>query len=137
MSTVSVLVEKYMAATPEAVWAIVGDFGALAQWHPYVPNCELSEGGTVRTIALPPTPAVERMDVAASGPMLHVYTVDSGPMPMTNYRAEMGVRPEGDGAVLFYRSTSEAVGVEDAKLEKMLSKFFDAGFSAVATTLGV
>lgn len=137
MARVQVSVEKFLPVSAETVWAIVGDFGGLATWHPYVPNCELSEDGLVRTIAIPPTPAVERLDAAASGPMLHVYTVDAGPMPMTDYRAEMGVREEEGGALLFYRSTSEPVGVDAAKLEAMLRKFFEAGFQAVAAKLSV
>ena len=40
--------------TPESVWAMVGDFCAIKDWHPAVAECEeFEEGGdTFRTLTL-------------------------------------------------------------------------------------
>lgn len=84
---VSVRVVRVVDAGPQRVWEVIGDFGALDRWHPWVPNCRLDPGGTRRTIDLGETRAVEVLDLDASGEWSQVYTVETSPMPIEDYRA--------------------------------------------------
>jgi hypothetical protein len=133
---ISIRLEHPVKASAEAVWALVGDFGALADWHPMVPNCSLSDDGLKRTIAIPGMDAIEVMDPDATTDLSHSYTIEQSPMPLTNYRATVGVIPkDDDGCTLFYESTCEAVGAPDRKLKAALENFFTTGFSAVSERL--
>lgn len=131
----TVAVEKSLSHSAERVWEHVGDFGSLANWHPQVPNCELSEDGLVRTIDVPPKPAIERMIPEKSGPMSHTYIVESGPMPLKNYEATLGVRADGDGSVIHYNATCEADGIDPTILRSMLENFFTVAFENVDAQL--
>lgn len=131
----TIAVEKSLNHSAELVWGHVGEFGSLAEWHPQVPACELSEDGLVRTIPVHPKSAVERMLPEKGGPMSYVYTVEEGPMPLKNYEATLGVRAEGDGSVIYYKATCEADGIDPTILKSMLENFFSVAFDAVDTQL--
>lgn len=47
----SVRVEEPIAAPIDSVWALVGNFGELARWHPALQRCDVEQvdGSTVRT----------------------------------------------------------------------------------------
>jgi len=134
MATASLTVP--ISATADAVWAVVGDFGALADWHPLVPNCRWSEDRAARVIDVPGMKVVETLDRAASPAMGHAYTVDKTPMPVTDYAAVVEVIAHEEGCALHYRSTFTPVGVSDADAAAMLVGFFTMGFDAVATRFG-
>lgn len=36
--------------SPDHVWQLIGGFGSLPDWLPYIPHSELSEGGRVRSL---------------------------------------------------------------------------------------
>ena len=40
-------------APPDRVWQLIGGFGSLPDWLPYIPASELSEGGRVRRLTNP------------------------------------------------------------------------------------
>jgi hypothetical protein len=129
---VEVEVHKKLSADIDDVWSVVGPFESLADWHPLVPSCEMSEDGTVRTIDVPPEPAVERLFPDRGGDYSYVYTVESGPMPMKDYEATLGVREAVGGCVLYYKATCEPEGTTEDALKGMLEGFFQKGFDAVA-----
>jgi hypothetical protein len=35
---------------PEHVWRLIGGFGSLSDWLPFIPTSELEEGGRVRRL---------------------------------------------------------------------------------------
>ena len=125
-----------LASSKEDVWALVGDFGALAEWHPMVPNCTLSEDGLTRTISLPGVSAVEVLDPEASGVWSHTYSVVSSPMPLEAYRATLSVEGTGDRARVKVHSTFKPVGVPEGAVVAMLEGFFRAGFKQLKIRFG-
>ncbi len=130
---IKALVEKRIAAPADAVWAYAGPFGSLADWHPMVPTLQLSADGLTREIPAPRTNAIEILDPSATTAHSYTYTVPQSPMPLKNYRATLGVRPDGDDAcTIYYESTCEADGIPDETLKSMLEGFFGAGFDALA-----
>jgi hypothetical protein len=36
-----------ITASPNEVWQLIGGFGSLADWLPYIPESELSKGGRI------------------------------------------------------------------------------------------
>ncbi|MFF0559396.1 SRPBCC family protein [Streptomyces sp. NPDC004266] len=108
-------------AAPDAVWALIGDFGALADWHPHVPPSTLEDGGdpavpgTVRVFAVDgEAVARERLlDRDAAGRSYRYTLLDPVMLPVHDYVATLAVRPHPDGAEVrwsaAYRSTDDVV----------------------------
>lgn len=128
-----VRVTEDFVVSPAEVWALVGDFGALHQWHPWVPNCQLDADGMRRTIDLGESCAVEVMDPRASGEWIHVYTVETSPMPIEDYRAKLCVEPDGSGgARIVWEARFRATKPE---APEQIRAFFSKGLESVAAQL--
>lgn len=128
MTTLELHVE--LPASPEAVWEVVGPFGGLADWHPWVPNCTLSEDGAVRTIAMGAISAIEVLEEQTE--RSHTYRVQQSPMPVEDYRCTWTVTGEGGRARLGIRATFEPRGVPEEQAVAMLQGFFDAAFATLS-----
>jgi len=42
-----------LAAEPDAVWGLIGGFGSLPDWRPYITSSQLGDGGRTRTLRNP------------------------------------------------------------------------------------
>ena len=129
-----------LPATAEVVWAIIGDFAALADWHPMVPNCAATEDGQGRIISLPGMTVIETLIPGESPSMGHTYTVTETPMPIADYRATVWlepVEPAGTQCQIRYKSRFTPVGVSEERAAGMLRGFFDAGFTALSARLDI
>ena len=123
-------VSASFAASSDALWSVVGDFGALHRWHPWVPACVLSADGQTRVLrAGEEVVAVERL--LEQTERSHTYTVDQGPFPMTAYRATLCVTEMAEGCRLHYRGECVADGAPE-RVAAQLRRFFEVGFSALA-----
>lgn len=133
----TVEVERRFRASAEAVWGVIGDFWALDQWHPMVPNCHKVDDLT-RMIKVPGMNTVEILFPDECGERRHVYTVRNSPMPMNNYRGQVEVVEEEDGGstVRYTGRFDPPPMVPAAVTSAMLGKFFKVGFAAVARKLG-
>ncbi len=132
MST-TVTVSRTIKAPLDEVWAVLGDFGGLAAWHPLVPNSHLAEDGVSRIIKIPGMDVVEVLDLAESTDRSQTYTVERSVMPMTNYRATISIREAPEGCVVEYQSRFDPkLGVPASVTRKMLERFFKTGFAALA-----
>lgn len=118
-------------ASPQAVWAIAGKFGGLAEWHPWVPACVLSDDGRTRTIPLGGLSAIEVLE--SEGPGTFTYRVDQSPMPVRDYRCTWTVTPSAGGATLAIEARFEPSGAPEAQAVAMLTGFFEAAFAALRT----
>ena len=132
MPTVSLSID--LAAPLDEVWAVVGDFGNLDAWHPWVPACELAADGETRIMrageqVVAQERLLEQRDYA------HVYTVDHGPFPMDEYRAELSAVAVGVGCRVTYRGTFEPTTME-VDVAAKLRRFFTTGFEALQARFG-
>lgn len=97
-----------IAAPPAQVWGLMGNFDALAKWHPAVESSPADKGnevGSVRQIVLKGggaiTESLEAYDAAA---MKYSYRAkDGGALPVTNYTSTLTVRAEGSGSLVEWR----------------------------------
>ena len=103
------VVETVTIDVPAAkVWAIIGDFDALKNWHPAVASSAADKGneeGSVRQVKLKDggalTESLESWDAAK---MKYSYRAkDGGALPVTNYTSTISVRDDGGKAVVEWR----------------------------------
>ena len=108
-------VEQVVAAPPEAVWAIIGNFQDMS-WHPAVTKTEGTGGsapGATRTLSLQGggqiVEKLEKYDPVAHTLFYRIEQVDPKVLPVTNYSSTLSVAPAPDGGSLvtwkgaFYR----------------------------------
>lgn len=108
-----------VARPPERVWALVGDFDAIARWHPAVASSPATRGneiGSVRRLTLraPGDPSFEE-ELTRHEPATRLYAyrilaVDPKVLPVNTYSSTFEVKsgPDGGSTVewrsAFYRS---------------------------------
>jgi len=81
--------------SPDAVWALVGDFGGLADWMPGVESCRLEgDNRILDTMGMTITEQLVGKDEVARA---ITYAVVDG-VPVESHRATVTVTPSGDGS---------------------------------------
>ncbi len=93
-----------IAAPPQAVWAVIKDFGAMASWHPLTPGCDARGGnlpGAGRVLTFSEGGGVtERLEEYDAGNMRYSYRLEIGNLhvlPVSFYTAAIAVKPARDG----------------------------------------
>ncbi|MBK0398886.1 SRPBCC family protein [Limibaculum sp. M0105] len=124
-----------LAATANDVWAEIGDFGALADWHPVVTKCEVDEidGDTYRVLTTADGARLLEMLVEA-GPRHYTYRITESPLPVDDYRSTLSVVPEPDGGChVYWGATFEPT---DPSADDVVGGIYDAGFEALRDRFG-
>ena len=87
-------------AWADEVWHLIGGFGSLPDWLPYIAKSELSEGGRVRHLASPDGSAIiERLVAFNDAKRSYSYAILQSPFPVTNYVSTLSVEEtDGGGA---------------------------------------
>lgn len=132
MTTLNLQTE--IAAAPDAVWALAGDFGGLDIWHPWVPDCRLSDDGRTRTIGSGAMEAIEVLE--STGAHTMTYRVQKSPMPVANYRCTWTAIAENGGTTLSIQATFEPSGAPEEQAVAMLTGFFQTAFQTLAERCG-
>ena len=102
MALLLVEAEGVAQAAPEAVWQLVANADSYQQWGPW--NASGYQGraadgaGVIRWMRYGRTTTVEKVLESEPARRL-VYTVVKG-IPVRNYRAEVTLRPEGEGTYI-------------------------------------
>ena len=93
-----IAVERDFAASADAVWEKLGNFGEMG-WMPGVASCEVEgEGlGSIRKIAMGPATVVERLEAHDDAGRILSYSITEGPIPVQNYLATITVSESGSG----------------------------------------
>ncbi len=127
-----------MAASPAKVWALIGGFCAISDWHPVIEKCVLSKEGDkqLRTLSLKGGGTIlEEQLFHNDDKMSYSYKILEGPLPVADYEATMEVARSGSGSKVTWWSTFEAKGAEPAKVEETIGGIFDAGLKGIAAKL--
>lgn len=120
------------------VWALIGGFGSLPDWLPYIPKSELSEGGRLRSLATPDgARIVERLLAYNDAERSYSYAILEAPFPVTGYRSTLRVRPaDGQGgAVVEWSGEFTPDGVSDEKASALFRGIYEDGLKALAQSL--
>ncbi|WP_436738029.1 SRPBCC family protein [Streptomyces sp. BBFR102] len=119
-----------------AVWREVGDFPALADWHPGIASSTAHLGDQrvrdlVTTEGIRLTEALQAFDDTL---MNLEYTFVTHPFPLTGYRARLEVRPEGDTrCAVTWTATFRPLGADGAELA---ARFEEGVFAPGLEALG-
>ncbi len=140
-----------IARTPEQVWALVGDFDAIARWHPVIASSPAPNGntvGSVRTLTLKADGAPKfdeellKYDAAARSYQYKILAVDPKVLPVSNYMAwfEVQANPAGGSTVewraAFYRGymlNDPPPELNDAASVKAITGVLRAGLDNIKT----
>ncbi len=94
---ITVTKKRDMPGEASAVWALVGDFCAIKNWHPLVANCVLSRQGdvTYRTLTFRDgSTAKERL--TGTEETSYSYELIESQLPVKNYKATLSVEEDED-----------------------------------------
>lgn len=134
--TVEVERKVVVPASVEDVWQAVGDFGALASWHPAVATCDVERNGTIVYRHLRTVDGgefLEREVAEHDEPTDHSYAYEivSSPLPVSSYRSVFRVLPESDGARVVWSSEFEAQGVSTKEAAQAVAGIYEAGLASI------
>ncbi len=119
----------------ETVWAAIGGFQAIADWHPAVADCVRDDIGAAehRRLALEGTEDELLEKFLGADTHSYGYAIVDGPLPVSHYRAVISVAPAGAGSIVTWCSTFTPKG-EGA--EGVIAGIYEAGFAALVERFG-
>ncbi|RAI00974.1 SRPBCC family protein [Acuticoccus sediminis] len=124
------------SAAPAAAWEAVGDFCAIATWHPAVAKCELSEhDGTMRrTLSLEGGGTiVEDLVGRDDDAMEYTYKIIESPLPVANYESTIVVTADGDGSRIDWTGSFDPSGASEDEAVKVIDGIYEAGLTGIVT----
>lgn len=142
-----VLVSTVINAPIGRVWHTVGDFAGLAGWMPGITSSVIeddkdpTEVGAVRSLGVMGEDGVlrERLEELSQDDYRIVYSVLQGPLPVSNIKTGMRLRPitdtHGTLGEWFSEFDTEAGAEEEG--QQHMTRVFNAGFRFLKRNLGV
>jgi len=123
-----------LAVSADRVWKVIGGFGSLPEWLPYIPSSELSEGGRVRRLTTQDgRTIVERLMAFDERARLYTYHILEAPFPVVDYLSTIRVSDTGDGKSSRVDWVGEftPVGVTDEEASAIFQAVYDDGLSGL------
>lgn len=126
-----------LALPADRVWQLIGGFGSLPDWLPYIPTSELSEGGRVRHLANPDGDAiVERLIAFDNAARSYSYAILTAPFPVTDYVSTLQVVDKGGNACrVEWSGRFTPKGVSDQEASKLFQGIYEDGLKALTAGL--
>lgn len=137
MAKVNVTTDLPVSA--DTVWKTIGNFNAMARWHPAVAKSEEKheKGTTLRTLTLRGGGSiVERLESKDDGRRSYSYSILDGPLPVKRYHAELSVREKGAGCAVEWSSEFEPADVPESEAVKAIRGVYEAGFANLRKMFG-
>lgn len=125
--------------SPDRVWRLIGGFGSLPDWLPYIPESELSEGGRVRRLTNQDGGViVERLQAFDHDARSYSYAIEEAPFPVTGYLSTLRVHTvpgSPDLSRVEWSGTFTPVGVSDTDAEGLFHGIYADGLAALLKTV--
>ena len=136
MSKVSMTTDLDVAA--DELWKLIGGFNALPDWHPAVEKSELQEEGQVRELSLKGGGTIiEKLVKNDPHERVYSYTIEDSPLPVSNYKAEIRVKDNGEGkSSVEWSSEFSAEGAPENKAIDVITGIYQAGFDNLKKMFG-
>jgi Polyketide cyclase / dehydrase and lipid transport/Domain of unknown function (DUF4331) len=135
LQTVTESVE--LAATPDDVWSLIGQFGGA--WHPLTAKVNLTGAGSgqLRTIhTIDGQQIVERLEVIDEAKRLLRYTNIAG-MAVSQYTGTLEVKPKGSGCVVDWSAHFLATNKTDRAVKVIVTTLLKTGLESLKPRFGV
>ena len=119
-------------AKPDAVWAAIGPFCAIKDWHPAIGSCALD--GKTRTLVTKDGAAtfVELQVGRNESKHRYSYSFTSSPLPVSGYVSTMSVAPSGkDASVVTWTGSYTANDGQDEAAMAALTGIYESGLAAI------
>lgn len=124
---------------PAAVWAKIGAWCAIKDWHPAVAKCDEKAGAQpVRTVTLIDGGKFKetRLATAKTG---YQYRIDESPLPVTAYKATFSVAPakgKKGATTITWAAQFKAKDVKDAEAKDVITGVFSTGLESIKKSMG-
>jgi hypothetical protein len=126
-------VSKTSTQSVDAVWAKIGDFCGIGQWHPAVAKCELSADKKERTLTLKGGGTiVEHLVRWSDKTHSYTYRIVSSPLPIEKYESTIHVSKSGSGSKITWSGHYSAKGASDADAKKAIDGVYQGGVDSLA-----
>ncbi|MGJ6963119.1 SRPBCC family protein [Streptosporangium sp. G11] len=128
-----------LPASPDQVWRLIGGFGSLPDWLPFIPAGDLDEGGRVRHLTTADGKTiVERLEHFDDQARSYTYTIVQAPFPVGDYHSIIAVREGADAghARVEWSGTFTPKGVTDEEAVELFCGIYTGGLAALEQTLG-
>lgn len=119
---------------PGEVWAAIGGFDAIAEWHPEVAEAELVEldGESHRHLRMTDG-ALSLERLVETGPLHHSYAIIESRLPVSDHRATLSCVAEEDGCHVFWAAVFEPA---DPAVDEIVEGFYRIGLDALRARFG-
>jgi len=102
-----------ISASPDAVWKVAGDAGAIAEWVPAIESSHLEGDVRHATFAGGGGDATERIVEHDDAGRAYSYEYLTGPLALEVYRSRLAVMDHGEGAEVLWASEFTAGSAEE------------------------
>ena len=123
-----------VSASADRVWRLIGGFGSLPDWLPYISKSELSAGGRVRHLAnLGGDTIVERLEAFDDAARGYSYSILEAPFPVSGYLSTLRVQQaaEGNYSRVEWSGKFTPEGVSAAEASRLFRRIFEDGLRAL------
>jgi hypothetical protein len=122
-----------LPALPDEDWHLIGRFGSLPDWLPFISRSELREGGRVRHLATADGAAIiERLLTFNEAERSYSYAILQSPFPVTNYVSTLRVRDSDGGSCIEWSGQLTPNGVSDTEATLLFQGIYEDGLNALA-----
>jgi len=135
----AVTVKKRIEAPglPAEIWAVVGAFCSIKDWHPAAADCVESKEGdvTFRTITLKDGGKLKEK-LTGTEATAYTYEIIESPLPVKNYKSKLWIEvdDEPDRSVIFWQSDFDANGASDDDAKKTITTILGDGVKGIKKT---
>lgn len=122
----------------DELWNLIGGFNTLPDWHPAVESSELQEEGQIRKLSLSGGGTIiEKLEKVDPNERVYSYTIEDSPLPVSNYRAEIKVKDNGEGkSSVEWSSEFSAEGAPESDAIEVIQGIYQAGFDNLKKMFG-
>lgn len=132
--------EVRLKATAGEIWALIGGFNDLPNWHPAVLSSDLSQddGATIRHLVIVGRIRLaERLLSHDDAARTYRYTIADGPLPVEGYVSNVTVADPGDGTcTVRWSARFEPAGAPAEVAAEAIEGIYDSGLNSLADRFG-
>ena len=132
--------EVRLKAQAGQIWALIGGFNDLPNWHPAVLSSDLSldDGATIRHLVIVGRIRLaERLLAHDDAARTYRYTIADGPLPVEGYVSTVTVADNGDGSsTVRWSARFEPAGAPADVAVEAIEGIYDSGLNSLADRFG-